>query len=49
LNEVNGHKSEYVPGLLVLSIARSIGDKRGEAKNHLKILAKKNYSNEYAD
>lgn len=49
LSELLRNKSDYVPGILALSVAKFLNKKQTEAKNHLKMLAKRNYTSEYAD
>jgi len=49
LNEIMANKTEYVPAMLAFSIAKSIAGKQTDAKNTLKILAKKPYGNEFSE
>ena len=49
LSELLKNKSDYVPGILALAVAKFLNKKQTEAKNHLKTLAKRNFSSEFAD
>ena len=49
LTELCKDNSEYIPGLLFLTISKFMNGKNTEAKNHLKILSKKQYSSEFHD
>lgn len=48
LSELLKTKNDYVPGILALAVAKFLNKKQTDAKNHLKILAKRNYMSEYA-
>ena len=49
LSELLKNKNDYVPGILALSVAKFLNKKQTEAKNHLKILAKRNFTSDCAD
>jgi tetratricopeptide repeat protein 21B len=49
LQEVLTQKGEFIPALLASAIGRSIQGKQSDAKNTLKILAKKGFCNEYSE
>ena len=49
LTELLKIKNDYVPGILALAVAKFLNKKQTEAKNHLKILAKRNFTSDCAD
>lgn len=47
LSDICRDNTEYIPGLLFLSIGKYLTGKQTESKNHLKLLSKKQYSSKY--